>query len=100
MDLGFGNCQRLKELSIHEFGHSFVNPITDTLPQQLITGTEHLFDSLKEKMSLQGYNAWKVCLYEHVRAGEVVVAELLGDTTASTRLRSEYIKDRGFIYLR
>lgn len=100
LDLGFGNRQRLQELSIHEFGHSFVNPVIDQVPQEKITGTERLFEPIRPDMGRQGYNTWKVCLYEHfVRAGEVVIAQLLSDTASAQRLRSEYMKDRSFIYL-
>jgi len=100
LDLGFGNLQRLQELSIHEFGHSFVNPIIDAIPQTEIYDTERLFERIKSAMEKQGYNSWKACLYEHfVRAGEVVIAKLLGDTAGSQRLRTNYIDNRSFIYL-
>ncbi len=99
-DLGFGNPQRLQELSIHEFGHSFVNPIIDAIPQEKISNTERLFEPIKSAMEKQGYNTWKVCLYEHfVRAGEVMIAKLLGDAAGSQRLRTNYVADRSFIYL-
>jgi len=43
-------------------------------------------------MEHQGYNTWKVCLYEHfVRAGEVIVASLLNNTEGSQLLRANYI---------
>lgn len=100
LDLGFGNPLRFKELSIHEFGHSFVNPIVDKIPQEKVTKTDTLFQPIKEAMAKQGYNTWKVCLYEHfVRAGEVVIARLSGDKEGSERLRLEYIKNRSFVYL-
>jgi hypothetical protein len=100
MDLGFANPQRLRELSIHEFGHSFVNPAVDLIPDAMIVSTEKLFEPLKSAMSRQGYNTWKICLYEHfVRAGEVVIAELSGDKKGAERLRSDYINNRNFKYL-
>jgi hypothetical protein len=100
LNLGFANPQRLRELSIHEFGHSFVNPIIDSLPQEQIAATERLFEPIKAVMEQQGYNTWRVCLYEHfVRAGEVVIANLLGDTVGAQMLQTHYINDRKFIYL-
>lgn len=99
-DLGFDNPQRLRELSIHEFGHSFVNPVIDKIPQEKVSTTERLFEPIKSAMEKQAYNTWKACLYEHfVRAGEVVIAKLLGDTAGAQRLRTHYIEDRSFIYL-
>ena len=65
---------------IHEFGHSFVNPVVDSIPPVDISKTERLFEPIKSAMEKQGYNTWKTCLYEHfVRAGEVVIAKLLDD---------------------
>jgi hypothetical protein len=51
-------------------------------------------------MSDQGYNTWKVCMYEHfTRAGEIMIAEKLGDTDGAKRLHSEYEGDRKFVYI-
>ena len=100
LNLGFANTQRLQELSIHEFGHSFVNPVVDSIPSGDILKTERLFEPIKSAMEKQGYNTWKTCLYEHfVRAGEVVIAKLLGDVKSADKLRTNYIDDRKFIYL-
>jgi hypothetical protein len=100
LNLGFRVPQQLRELSIHEFGHSFVNPVIDQIPQETITKGERLFDPIKSAMSNQGYTTWKICLYEHfVRAGEVVIAKISGDQAGSERLRSEYVNNRKFIYL-
>jgi len=100
LKMGFANDKRLRELSVHEFGHSFVNPEVDKLPKEKFSQTEPLFEPLKSKMSDQGYNTWKVCLYEHfVRAGEIMIAEKLGDTEGAKRLHSEYEQDRKFVYI-
>lgn len=100
LDLGFGNQQRLRELSIHEFGHSFVNPVIDSIPQDLVATTERLFEPIKPAMEKQGYNTWKASLYEHfVRAGEVVIAKRMGDLPGSKKLYKNYVDDRQFTYL-
>jgi hypothetical protein len=100
LNLGFASPQRLRELSIHEFGHSFVNPIIDSLPQERIASTGRFFEPLKSVMERQGYNTWRVCLYEHfVRAGEVVIANMLGDKAGAQMLQTHYVNDRRFIYL-
>ena len=100
INMGFANPDRLRELSIHEFGHSFVNPVVDSLPEQIIKQSEILFQPIRDSMSVQGYTTWKRCLYEHfVRAGEIVIAELLGNKDSSLRLREDYISNRHFKYL-
>jgi hypothetical protein len=100
LDLGFANERRLRELSTHEFGHSFVNPVIDQLPEALIAGTERLFEPIKSEMTSQGYNEWKSCLYEHfVRAGEIIIAGNLNNAADAEHLRKYYEEDRKFIYL-
>src|SRR5688572_76286 len=100
LKMGFTNQNRLRELSVHEFGHSFVNPTVDKLPGEIFSETEKLFEPLKSAMSDQGYNTWKVCLYEHfVRAGEIMIAEKLGDKDGARRLQTEYEQERKFKYI-
>ena len=99
-EMGFDNPQKLRELSIHEFGHSFVNPIIDTIPEERIAATSVLFDSIQNVMVEQGYNTWKVSLYEHfVRAGEIMIASESGLEEEANRLREDYIENKRFIYL-
>ncbi|KQS26871.1 DUF4932 domain-containing protein [Dyadobacter sp. Leaf189] len=100
LNMGFDDEKHLEELSTHEFAHSFVNPIIDKLPRELITAAEKLFVPVKSSMADQGYTTWKACLYEHfVRAGEVVIAKNLGKKDDAERLMQHYVQDRKFIYL-
>lgn len=100
IDMGFGDRHHLLELSTHEFGHSFVNSLIDSLPDSSITGTQSLFEPIKQLMANQGYTTWKACLYEHfVRAGEVVIARQMGREADADRLRQHYRDNRHFIYL-
>ena len=100
VDMGFANSERLRELSVHEFGHSFVNPVVDTIEEEQVAATEKLFLPIQSAMSDQNYITWKACLYEHfVRAGEVVLAKKTDKNERSEQLRSWYIEDRKFIYL-
>ena len=100
LNMGFANQEKIRELSVHEFGHSFVNPVVAQLPDSLFTETEHLFKPLITEMSNQGYNTWEVCVYEHfVRAGEIIIAEKLGEKEASEVLLRDYQQKRQFKYL-
>jgi hypothetical protein len=100
LDMGFGDQRRLRELSTHEFGHSFVNPVIDQLPAALIAQTEKLYAPIRDEMTRQGYNDWKSCLYEHfVRAGEIIIAENLDNREDAERLRQDYVGNRKFLYL-
>lgn len=99
-DMGFGDEKRLRELTIHEFGHSFVNPVIDKIPQYFIDESSPLYKPIKSVMEDQGYIEWKYCLDEHfVRAGEVIIARNLGHTKEAEELEAHYINDRKFLYL-
>lgn len=100
LNMGFDNPKHLFELSTHEFGHSFVNPVIDGLPPDLIHQTANLFGAIRQAMENQGYTSWKACLYEHfVRAGEIMIAQSMGHSKRAARLKAHYITNRHFIYL-
>lgn len=95
----FDHKQDFLNLTIHEFGHSFVNSVV-AANSSTINESEKLFIPLKESMTRQGYSNWLTCLIEHfVRAGEVIVNEQLGNKKASEDLLKAYSKDRDFRYL-
>ena len=100
LNMGFYNKKHLLELSTHEFGHSFVNSAVDRIPATLITDTQSLYEPISQAMSDQAYTTWKSCLYEHfVRAGEIIIAQNLGNTADAQALKEHYIANRRFIYL-
>lgn len=98
LNMGFGNSDKLRELSIHEFGHSFVNPEIQLIPEEQIKRTASLFEPIRSAMENQGYNTWTACLIEHfVRAGEIMIAEKM--ESPYERLKDEYLNTRKFIYI-
>ncbi|THU40993.1 DUF4932 domain-containing protein [Niastella caeni] len=100
INMGYADEKHLRELTIHEFGHSFTNPVLDKIPRQQIAETKSLYDTIKTAMENQGYNTWKSCLYEHfVRAGEIIIALNLGKKEDAEKLKVYYMQDRQFIYL-
>jgi hypothetical protein len=99
MDLGFDYPEKIKGLSVHEFGHSFVNPAIDKLPKDLIESTEYLFKPIKEDMAKVSYPVWTQCLYEHfVRAGEVMIGKKIGIIKDVDKSLQQNI-DTKFIYV-
>jgi transcriptional regulator with XRE-family HTH domain len=97
--MGFGNRRRLIDLAIHEWGHSFVNPITDKFEKE-INESSYLYNSIMGKMKTQGYTTWKICIREHlVRLGEIIILNEIGQTGLSTEIKNEYINNKKFIYL-
>lgn len=96
----YSDSERLMNLTIHEFGHSFVNHLVLSQLSESIKQTEVLFEPLREAMTPQGYPDWESCVIEHfVRAGEVLVAEMLGDTAVARTNLNDQSQDRRFIYL-
>ena len=100
LSLGYANSKQLRNLSVHEFGHSFVNPVIDQVEDSVIIKKEFLFEPIQQEMADQGYTTWKIALYEHfVRAGEIFIARQLGDQNSADKLSKDYIENRHFIYL-
>lgn len=86
-------------LTIHEFGHSFVNHVVEE-NGSIISQTRHLFDKIKASMRTQGYTNWNTCVIEHfVRAGEVIIPEIMGDTATSRANLNYHMNEKDFIYL-
>jgi hypothetical protein len=99
---GFGEAGPLRDLVVHEFGHSFINPtIYNKRYRPAIDSLSDLFtNGLLEQMSWQAYKDWRVCLAEHcVRAGEVRIAECLELKEDAERLLKYNTIDRKFIYI-
>lgn len=100
LQLGYDNSTSLRDICVHEFGHSFVNPAIDKVDESLLKDKEALFEPIKDNMSQQGYNQWKICLYEHFnRANEVIIARLIGDNNKAEKILQENVKNKSFIYL-
>lgn len=100
LNMGFGEPNKLRELSVHEFGHAFVNPYIDALPKNRLDSCADLFKPIRARMEEQGYTTWRSCIAEHfVRAGEILIAEQMKPISSSKQLETEYLHDRKFIYL-
>lgn len=100
LKLGFNNNASLRNICVHEFGHSFINQAVNKVDDNIIKSKEYLFKPIKNKMTEQGYNQWKISLYEHfVRANEVIIAKLLGNKNEADKILKDNVKDRSFTYL-
>ncbi len=96
---GFDFPEKVINLSVHEFGHPFVNPAIDKLPASLKKSTERLYEPIRDVMSKKAYTDWNSCLYEHfVRAGEVLIARKMGRLKEAEKILSDN-EASGFRYL-
>ncbi|QHT71561.1 DUF4932 domain-containing protein [Rhodocytophaga rosea] len=95
LEAGFNNSHEIRNLSVHEFGHSFVNQLTMRSPfAAQINGYKHLFKPVPNQGQ---YSDWETIFNEHVvRAAEVRIALELGQAKESKRLQEAY---KDWIYL-
>lgn len=98
---GYDNQFQARFLSIHEFGHSFVNKEVYQRKDQL-----EKFKALFEKSNLKelmiktgGYGDYQICIAEHlVRLGEIETAKIQKDFERAERLKEYHLKNN-FIFL-
>ena len=51
---------------VHEFCHSYINPIVDRNRERLKDAGRAIFPRLKDKLRERGYNFWHVMMYEYL----------------------------------
>lgn len=98
---GYDNQFQARFLSVHEFGHSFVNKEVYQRKDQL-----EKFKDLFEKSNLKevmiktgGYGDYQTCVAEHlVRLGEIETAKIQKDFERAKKLEEYHLKSN-FIFL-
>jgi hypothetical protein len=61
----FGDKDNLEDITWHEFGHSFVNPLVDSNATQIMQYSA-LLKPIYSTMKQQAYGDWKTCATEHI----------------------------------
>ena len=85
-----------KRVIVHEYCHSYINPLINGNPETWKELGEELLVSHREKMIEHGYNAWNVLLFEYiVRACTVRYFETI-DGLRSARNQIAYEEKEGF----
>jgi hypothetical protein len=98
-DFTFDVPERIRELTVHEFGHAFINPVAEQYRDQ-INQYSYLYNPIKDEMTKLSYLNWWDCAVEHfVRAGEIKIAKAIGNEENAQRLMQEYIQTYYFLYL-
>lgn len=94
----FGDEDGFRYIALHEFSHSFINPLTEENIDEVNKYSE-LYKPISEKMNKQAYNSWENCAYEHIVRS--VVARLIFIHSGSENYETivAYEKDRGFLYI-
>jgi len=68
------SMESIREIVWHEFGHSFVNPLTDKHLNE-INKYDSLYSYIETKMKSQAYANWETCVDEHIN--RAVTARLI-----------------------
>ena len=94
---GFDNAEVTRFLTVHEIGHSFVNPVVKPMRAGIEHDTALFTSSLKTALESSYIDSWENCLIEHlVRLGEIRIAVAMGDTTEAMRLRKMHVNQFKF----
>jgi len=83
---------------VHEFAHSYVNPLVDAHARALQPAGQELFGMVRNLMRKQAYASWRTMLYESlVRACEVRYTRAVFGSEAAAREVAEH-QSRGFLW--
>jgi len=86
------------ELVIHEFNHSYINPLVDQYASQFENSVPKVFKTVKEQMKAKAYGSWKIMLYESlVRTGEIRYLAQYNPERSQKKIKEE--KMNGFIWI-
>jgi len=97
---GFDNPEVTRFLTVHEIGHSFVNPHVMPLQKAMEQDTALFTPALRRIMEPNYIENWQVCVIEHlVRLGEIRVAIAMHNKPEAARLRNLHTKQFKFILL-
>lgn len=94
----FGDEAYFEYILLHEFSHSFVNPITDW-HRSAIAASSSLFDPIEQQMTDMAYPNWQTCVNEHLVRTNVArfALQLAGEQAKQQILTQE--QAAGFIYI-
>jgi hypothetical protein len=94
----FGCETDLKHVLLHEFSHSFVNPLTEKNIDE-VNKYALLFEPIEEKMKEQAYSKWYVCVNEHLVRINVIRMRVLSESEGIKESLLDYEESLGFIYI-
>jgi hypothetical protein len=85
--------------AVHEFNHSYTNPVIDRFAEELRPAAEKIFALVKEEMARQAYGSWKSLLYESLdRACELRYA-LAYKGPETMKRWAQYEASQGFLWV-
>lgn len=99
-NFGYNYKNTAQFLTIHEFGHSFVNSELEPFKKQIENSSYLFTNGLKKIMQTKGIQNWNVYVIEtFVRLGEIRIAKIQKDSEREHRLRNYHTNKEFFIFL-
>jgi len=97
---GFDNAGVIRFLTVHEIGHSFVNPLLAQMKPVMLRDSGLFTPAFAKSLEKSYIGNWEVCITEHlVRLGEIRTAISMGDEREAARLRKMHVREMGFILI-
>jgi len=85
---------------VHEFSHSFVNPLVINSADKLETAGKIIYSHVEDDMERENYRYWKTMIYESVvRACEIRFNAVQADSAMTDQLIEEEVR-YGFIWMK
>jgi len=84
---------------IHEFAHSYVNPIVYAHADELEKAGKNIFSQNKKRMKAQAYGNWTVVMYESLVRACVVRYMLASEGIKASEKQVRYERGRGFAWV-
>lgn len=94
----FGSAENLRHVALHEFGHSFVNPITGSFRDR-VAGYESLYEPISGKMTAMAYPNWEVAVNEHIIRAVTTRMVFIQEGQSQGDRVMQVEESRGFIYV-
>lgn len=96
--LSFGNKDNILYVLLHEFSHSFVNPVTTKYSSQ-IDNSKALYEPISVQMQAQAYTSWETCVNEHLVRAVVIRLMLKLRGVSYKNMVINYELSNGFKYI-
>lgn len=92
------STEYVRDIVLHEFSHSFVNPIT-TKNIDEVNKYKSLYKPISEIMKKQAYADWETCVNEHIVRAVTTRIAYIYEGEAAGEKALKYEKSNGFIYI-
>jgi Domain of unknown function (DUF4932) len=85
---------------IHEFSHSFVNPVVDRHRARFASAGPRVLDAVRQQMHSQAYDSWTTVIYESLVRASVARYRLAHEGRAAADAQVAEERAAGFVWMR